>query len=108
MKCALVLAVPLFALCGCMSSALDEEVVSSLHFDATACPDLIAQRDALAARYAITASGPALVPGERPKYLEPGVGMLVPDYRSASEKERGRAIGEVAAMDRSIARRKCR
>ncbi len=107
MKFALVLAVPLFALCGCMSSALDDEIVSSMHYDSIACPDLIAQRNALAARYAITASGPALVPGERPKYLEPGVGMIVPDYRSASDKERGKAIGEVAAMDRSIARRKC-
>ena len=108
MRNALLIAILPLALSGCMASSLESEMVSSLQYDSVACPQLVSQREALAARYAITTEGGPLVPGQRPKYVVTGFGPITPDMRSAADKERARAIGEVAAMDRSIERRKCR
>lgn len=97
----------LFLLVGCggLTEALEEEVVSSLQYDTVECSQLVAQREALAARYEITGRGDELEPGKRPAYLPTGAGPFVPDLRAEQTRERRRAIGEVAAMDRSIQRR---
>jgi hypothetical protein len=105
------LALTCLLLAGCgggMTGALEREMVSSLQYDQLPCPDLVARRDALAAAHGIGADTSAMVPGQRPAYLVQGAGPLLPDSRSAEAKAQARALGEVSAMDRSIARRTCR
>jgi hypothetical protein len=105
-----LLALTFLSLAGCTSvgPALDNEVVSSMNFDTMPCPELMAQRDALAGRHGLPRDTSALVPGRRPFYVLPGAGPVVPDMRMPWTRERSRAIGEVKAMDGSINRRKCR
>lgn len=94
--------------CGNYTAALDSEYFSSLPYDATPCRDLIAQRNGLVARYGDPARLPKEEqPGARPRYLGTGLGTVLPDLRPAEVKERRRAQGEIAAMDRSIERRQC-
>lgn len=97
-------------LCACtsISSGLDAEVVSSMHYDGLRCEELVARRNSLAARH----GEPELLeggdkPGGRSAMLPPGLGTLLPDARSSDTKERRKALGEIEAMDRSIKRRDC-
>lgn len=93
--------------CGNFSQSLDSEIVSSMKYDGVDCKTLIADRKALAARYDIPAKGGKTKPGQRPAYLVPGFGTMLPDVRGKQEKERRQALGELDAMDRSLERRRC-
>lgn len=105
-----LLVLPFLALAGCTGVApvLDEEVVSSMDYDTTPCPDLVAWRDALAASHGLPSNSETLVPGRRPFYVPQGAGTMVPDMRTPWTRDRSRAIGEIKAMDGSIKRRTCR
>lgn len=99
------------ALAGCtnLSGGLDDEIVSSLHFDQIPCDRLVAERDALAAEHGEPdALDPGEKPGARPALLPTGFGTLVPDARGRNAKQHRKALGRIEAMDRSITRRECR
>ena len=107
MKTAIPVLLPVLLIAGCggMTASLEEEVVSSLQYDSVECAALAEKRQSLAARYGITGKGDELEPGKRPVYVPVGTGPFIPDLRGEKTRERKRAIGEVAAMDRSIQRR---
>lgn len=82
----------------------EAEIVSSIQYDDVECDALTAQRNALAARHGVSPDA------EREPLSEsatPGFGIIIPDTRSATERERARAIGEITAMNRSMERRNC-
>lgn len=82
----------------------EAEVVSSILYDDVECDALTAQRNALAARHGVSPDA------EREPQSEsstPGFGIIIPDTRSAAERERARAVGEITAMNRSMERRSC-
>ncbi len=95
------------AVTGCSNSVTvqrEAEVYSSLPFDKVACADLVRQRDALAARHGLARDV------ERQSQKEtsiPGIGIIVPDIRSSTERDKARAIGEITAMNKSMTRRQC-
>lgn len=96
------------AACSSLPSNLDGEVVSSLAYDKTPCPDLVAQRNTLVARYGDPSTkSDDEKPGSRPAYVPVGAATVVPDMRSQSERDRRVALGEIDAMNRSIKRRAC-
>lgn len=105
-----ILAVLTAILAGCsnLPQNLEEEVVSSIAYDKTPCPELVTRRNALVAQYGDPAKLPAdEQPGSRPDYLPVGSATILPDTRSSAERDRRLALGEIAAMDRSIKRRAC-
>ena len=96
------------AACSSLPDNLDNEIVSSLAYDKTPCPDLVAERNALLARYGDPATKrDDEKPGSRPGYIPVGAATVVPDMRSQSERDRRVALGEIDAMNRSIKRRAC-
>jgi hypothetical protein len=103
-----VLPALVLAACTSMAPALDEDIVSSMTYDTTPCPVLVARRDVLAGAHGLPRDTSSLVPGRRPFYVIDGTATLVPDTRMPWTRARSRAIGEVRAMDGSINRRKCR
>lgn len=101
----------LVLLAGCVNVAqsLEGEVVSSMQYDRMPCQQLVADRDALAARHGEPSTlDETQKPGARPAYVAVGLGTALPDARGADVKERRRALGQIEAMDHSIERRDCR
>ncbi|WP_315918525.1 hypothetical protein [Mesorhizobium sp. SP-1A] len=96
----------LLALGGCgansLASAEDSDVQSSLQYDKMACGPLLSQRNALAQRYGLPQEA-------KPAFsnVPAGFGTVVPDIRSAAERDKQKAAGEIDAMNRSLMRRQC-
>lgn len=100
-----VLATTLLAACSnSVSVQRDAEIVSSIQFDEVACPDLLRQRDQLAAQYGLQ---PTAQREPQPESATPGFGLVIPDMRSGDEKARAQASGRLSAMNNSINRRNC-
>lgn len=93
-------------LAGCgetsMASRQEQNVTSSLQYDAVACAPLISQRNALAANYGLSqdAKG-SMTAGPT------GFAPFIPDYRSQKQQDSDRAAGQIDAMNRSLIRRAC-
>lgn len=87
---------------GSMAASEDANVASSLQYDGVACRQLIAERDALAARYGLPQDA-------RPAFAAApaGFGTVIPDARSADRRAADQAAGQVDAMNRSLIRRRC-
>lgn len=85
-----------------ISSREDENVTSSLKFDAVACPQLIAQRNALAAQYKLPQDAKPEFSG-----VPVGFGTVMLDARSSNQRGAQKARGEIDAMNRSLVRRTC-
>jgi hypothetical protein len=93
------------AVSGCADSLAvreDQDVQSSLQYDAVPCASLVAQRNELMRRY------------DLPKDTAPtfsktpfGLGPVLPDIRSKRQREVAHASGEISAMSNSITRRQC-
>jgi hypothetical protein len=93
------------AMAGCADSLAvreDQDVQSSLQYDAVPCASLVAQRNDLMRRYNL------------PKDATPtfsntpfGLGPVLPDIRSKHRREVAHASGEIEAMSNSITRRQC-
>jgi hypothetical protein len=94
------------ALAGCgagsMAGAEDANVTSSLQYDSVACKSLLAERNALAARYGLPQDAKPVFSN-----APTGFGTVLPDMRSADKREADRASGKIDAMNRSLIRRKC-
>lgn len=93
------------AVSGCASSLAvreDQDVQSSLQYDAVSCTSLIAQRNELMRRYDLPRNA-------TPTFSNTpfGLGPVLPDIRSQRQREVAHASGEIAAMNNSIARRQC-
>lgn len=93
------------AVTGCANSLVadqDRNVASALPYDSVDCRTLVAQRDGLARRYGLPTDA-------RPVFATPpmGLGPITPDIRSDRRRRIERASGEIDAMNRSLARRKC-
>lgn len=98
----------LAAVAGCSSlpAAIESEVVRSTLYDEVPCPSLKAQRAALVAQYGDPAAQPdKRQPGE--PVTPTGLSVVTPDFRSATDKERGVAWGRIEAMTSSLERRQC-
>lgn len=95
------------ATAGCTNSVTvqrEAEVYSSLPFDKIDCAELTRQRNALATRHGLATDV------ERQAQTETsitGIGIVVPDLRSTTERDKARAIGEITAMNNSLTRRQC-
>lgn len=93
-------------LSGCGANSLvskeDSAVHSSLQYDKVACGSLLAERDALVKRYHLPVDA-------KPVFTDvpTGLGAVLPDIRSARQREAQDAAGRVDAMNRSMARRQC-
>jgi hypothetical protein len=91
---------------GCVGNSTserqDENMKSSLLYDAVPCEKLLAQRDGLAQQYNLSTQ-------VKPTFSNPamGFGPFTPDMRSQSQRDIDRATGEIDAMNRSIDRRDC-
>jgi len=101
-----VLALNLLAAAGCttLNEGLEAEVVNSIRYDDTACPQLIGERNALAAQYGLSQTVER-TPATESRFM--GVGPLVPDLRGEDVRQRNLAIGQIDAMNRSLTRRAC-
>lgn len=95
------------ASCSGMSASVEQEIVSSIRYDHVPCPELLAQRDALVARYGSPDTPGEPKPGERPGYLATGLGPILPDMRAPEVKARAQARGQIEAMNHSLTRRQC-
>ncbi|QND52588.1 hypothetical protein HB779_12245 [Phyllobacterium sp. 628] len=93
----------LLAGCGNIQGQLDREKISSLHYDTTECPALLAQRNAAMTQVSQLTNGA----GYREPQVITGFGPILPDYRTANQKKAGALQGQVDSMNRSIQRRKC-
>ena len=76
--------------------------MSSLPYDSVPCQTLLTKRQDLMQRYKLDENSKPVV-SEAPLGLGPALG----DTRSAEQKAVERARGEINAMNRSMARRKC-
>lgn len=97
------------ALSGCsLTAGLDGEIVSSIKYDHFECGALVAQRDALAARYGVAPDvrRDPVLNNEQRRTLGSAAGYL-PDLRSEQTKEVERAKGQIEAMNGSLLRRQC-
>jgi hypothetical protein len=96
----------LLVLAGCGADTLvanqERNIRSSLPYDSQSCQTLLARRQALARQYGIPEDAKPVV-SETPL----GLGTVVPDTRSAHQREVEQARGEIDAMNRSLIRRKC-
>ncbi|MFC5387634.1 hypothetical protein ACFPLB_16870 [Aquamicrobium segne] len=92
-------------LAGCGSSLTvhqDQAVASALPYDRVSCQILFMNRNALAAQYGLPLdANPVFV---KQPY---GIGPLTPDTRTLQRRKAEEARGEIAAMNRSLKRRKC-
>lgn len=101
--CALVLCL---SLAGCASGTIaaseEANVTSSLQYDTVPCKQLVAERNGLAARYGLSQDAKTV-------FSSPptGFGTVLPDMRSARQRESEQASGRIDAMNRSLVRRKC-
>lgn len=102
----LLLVVHLLAAAGCTTSneGLEAEVVNSIRYDDTPCPQLISERNALAAQYGLSQTVER-TPATESRLM--GVGPLIPDLRAEEVRQRNLAIGQIDAMNRSLTRRAC-
>lgn len=102
----LLLAVNLLAAAGCttLNEGLEAEVVNSIRYDDTPCPQLISERNALAAQYGLSQTVER-TPATESRFM--GVGPLIPDLRAEEVRQRNLAIGQIDAMNRSLTRRAC-
>ncbi|MCO6390692.1 hypothetical protein GTW25_06575 [Aliihoeflea aestuarii] len=100
----LVLFLSVFSGCTTLDEGREAEVINSIRYDDTPCPQLISERNALAARHGLS---PAVqrTPATESRFM--GVGPLIPDLRGQETREQGLAIGQIDAMNRSITRRAC-
>jgi hypothetical protein len=90
---------------GCANSLVadqDRNVASSLPYDSVECATLLAERDQLARRYNLPTDA-------KPVFAKSpmGLGPITPDVRSERRREIETASGQIDAMNRSLARRKC-
>jgi hypothetical protein len=101
-----ILPVLCLALAGCGTASIagseDANVASSLQFDGVACKQLVAERNALAARYGLPQDAKPVFSS-----APTGFGTVLPDTRSAHKRDADRASGRIDAMNRSLIRRKC-
>jgi len=101
--CFICLCLPLT---GCGADSLREHqennVMSSLPYDSTPCDALKAKRATLMARYGLQQDAKPVM-DDAPL----GLGPVMPDMRSAQQKDVEKARGEIDAMNRSMVRRKC-
>jgi hypothetical protein len=102
----LVFALGLLAVSGCttLNEGLEAEVVNSIRYDDTPCPQLIGERNALAAQYGLSQTVKR-TPATESRFM--GVGPLIPDLRAEEVRQRNLAIGQIDAMNRSLTRRAC-
>jgi hypothetical protein len=89
--------------CGNIQGHLDDEKISSLHYDMVACPTLIAQRNQAVAEVSRLTEGK----GYQDPNVITGFGPFLPDYRTENQKKAGALQGQAESMTRSIDRRKC-
>jgi len=93
-------------LAGCGGNSLVESqernIRSSLPYDSVSCEALLAKRQALTRRYRLAENAKPVV-SETPL----GLGPVLPDTRSNDQRAAEAARGEIDAMNRSMARRKC-
>lgn len=90
--------------CTTLDQGREAEVINSIRYDDTPCPQLIAERNALAARHGLPVTIER-TPRTESRFM--GVGPLIPDLRGEAAREQGMAIGQIDAMNRSITRRAC-
>jgi hypothetical protein len=97
----------LVALPACQNSVAvqrEAEIFSSIPFDEVPCGELAARRDRLAATH-------GLPPNVERQPMEEsdtaGFGIVIPDTRGEAARAKARAVGEITAMNRSMARRSC-
>ena len=93
----------LLAGCGNIQGQLDNEKISSLRYDSVACPTLVAQRNHALAEVSRLTKGA----GYQDPNVIVGLGPILPDYRTANQKQAGALQGQADSMTRSIDRRKC-
>jgi hypothetical protein len=105
----LLAAAMLLSGCGDMIGNTNAEVTGSIPFDKVSCTALIAQRNALVARYGSPAALPAdHAIGMRPYLRQQPMGVLVPpEFRSEDTLAKRKALGRIDAMNHSIDRRQC-
>ncbi|MEO3999840.1 hypothetical protein [Mesorhizobium sp. CAU 1732] len=107
MRTILVTLIVAAACAGCTNSVAvqrEAEVVASTNYDNVACGALASQRNALAARHGLATN---VVRQPQSQSATPGFGVFIPDGRSAEERAKAVAIGEITAMNRSMQRRNC-
>lgn len=92
-------------LAGCGGTLVENQernIVSSLPYDTIPCEALLARRAELAGRYGLPEDAAPVV--DEPAT---GLGPVMPDLRSGRQRAAEEARGEIAAMSRSLTRRKC-
>ncbi len=100
----LVLALATVSGCTTLNQGLEAEVVNSIRFDDTPCPQLIGARNALAVQHGLSPTVQR-EPASESRFM--GVGPLIPDLRGEDVRARNLAIGQIDAMNRSLTRRAC-
>lgn len=95
--------IALGACSGTLSAIEDDEIIGSIRYDQIPCPDLAAQRDALAASHGLPRDVKRVPSAER----TPGVGLLSPDPLTGEQRQRRQAAAMIDAMNRSMERRSC-
>lgn len=100
----LVLFLSVVSGCTTLDEGREAEVINSIRYDDTSCAQLIAERNALAARHGLSQT---VQRTPRTEAMFMGVGPFIPDLRGEETRERGLAIGQIDAMNRSITRRAC-
>ncbi|MHB2264726.1 hypothetical protein [Aliihoeflea sp. PC F10.4] len=100
----LVLFLSVVSGCTTLDEGHEAEVINSIRYDDTPCPQLIAERNALATRHGLS-TGVQRTPRTESRFM--GVGPFIPDMRGQETREQGLAVGQIDAMNRSITRRAC-
>lgn len=87
---------------GSIAASEDANVTSSLQYDDVACKQLLAERNALAARYGLSQDAKPVFSS-----APTGFGTVLPDMRGAQKRDADQASGRIDAMNRSLIRRDC-
>lgn len=99
-----VLIAALFTLSGCGANSIvsreEAEMVVSIAYDDVPCQQLAGQRNGLARQAGVSTDAKVTF---SPVWA--GFGTVVPDYRSQAQREQAVAVGKIAAMNDSLARR---
>jgi hypothetical protein len=104
MRTPVALMVALLGLGGCAGNSLvsgeEASVLVSTVYDDVPCPRLTSDRNALAAEVGVATDAKVTFSGG-----SAGFGVVIPDYRSQARRKHDSAVGKIAAMNDSLARR---
>ncbi|MDZ5699963.1 hypothetical protein [Chelativorans sp. M5D2P16] len=93
--------------CESVTKATLNEVVSSIPYDRYSCRELTALRDQEASRFGLPRD--AEIDQRWAEWIRnhPPLGSILPDMRSRTAREAGKARGRIAAMNHSLRRQGC-